>query len=98
MFFVSVNFVWTGESERNIGLRKKISMTNVLFLTTLLLFFWKPAQLHALVLIPLTVYLAYDLGFSSKLRFRTILLYCLLIAMGINHYFQFLPDGIKSFF
>lgn len=103
VFFVliviaAVNFVWTGESERNLGLRKKISMTNLLFLVTLFLFFWKPAQLHALVLIPLAVYLAYDLAFNNKLRLRTIFLYCMLIAMGINHYFQLLPDGIKSIF
>jgi len=91
-------FVWTAESERNLGLRKKVSMTNLLLIACLFLFFWKPAQIHALVLIPLAVFWSYDLAYGYKLRFRTIWLYAMMFAMALNHYFQLLPDGFKSIF
>lgn len=94
----AIIFVWTAESERNLGLRKKVSMNNLLLIVCLLLFFWKPAQIHALVLIPLSVFWAYDLAYGHKLRFRTILLYTLMFTMLINHYFQLLPDGFKGIF
>lgn len=101
LVFVSLRavfFVWTVEGERNLGLRKKVSITNLLLVVCLFLFFWKPAQIHALVLIPLSVFWAYDLAYGHKLRFRSILLYTMMITMLINHYFQLVPDGFKSIF
>ncbi len=94
----AISFVWNGQSDRNLGLRKKISIVNGLFFFSCFLFFWKPAQLHALILIPVAVYLAYDLAFSHKLRLRSVLLVGLVLAISFNHYYQFIADGLKTIF
>ncbi|MBZ0242313.1 MAG: hypothetical protein K8F24_03780 [Bacteroidales bacterium] len=80
------------ETEKNLGLRKKINITHaLLFFSVLMLFFQRDSLIfNSVLLLPLAVYISFDFAYAHKLRWRNSLLFVLLLLIVVNQYYSLL--------
>lgn len=90
LFMFALGPVLGNETEKNLGLRKKINITHaLLFFSLLMLLFQRDSLIfNSVLLLPIAVYISFDFAYAHKLRWRNILLLVLMLLVIVNQYYN----------
>ncbi|MBU1369878.1 MAG: hypothetical protein KJ578_06065 [Bacteroidetes bacterium] len=80
--------VFGTKTEKNLRLRKKISMVNALLVFSLPMLFFQTGSIinNTALLLPIAVYLSFDFAYAQRLRWRSLLLGLLVLLIVVNQY------------